>query len=90
MILKQLALGFEWDFNIFTKSGDPSKYLGRALGLKNVDNYEQLIYFFWSFYPLFKVKPEFPEIWRKGLLNLHSVSEVVLAFFVVVLGPFLF
>lgn len=47
MILRQLALGFEWDFNIFTKSEEPAKYLGRALGLKNFDNYEQLIYFFW-------------------------------------------
>lgn len=37
MILRQLALGFEWDFNIFTKSEEPAKYLGRALGLKNFD-----------------------------------------------------
>jgi len=44
VILKQLALGFEWDFNIFTKSGEPTKYLGRALGLKNFDNYEQFTF----------------------------------------------
>ena len=44
VILKQLALGFGWDFNIFTKSGEPTKYLGRALGLKNFDNYEQFTF----------------------------------------------